>query len=111
MNWEVKTVEAFDKEAKRLSKKYKSLPQDLSEFLKEIKKNPFCGTEICPGVRKIRIAIKSKGKGKSGGARIISYVTYIDPQNGKIYLLYIYDKGEASNIRNEFLIDLLKDLI
>lgn len=110
MNWVIKTVADFDREAKRLSKKYKSLPEDLAQFLKELYKNPYMGTELTPGIRKIRIAIKAKGKGKSGGARVITYVSFIDSVNGAIYLLYMYDKGEASNIRGEYLQSLIKEL-
>ena len=29
------------------------------------------GDELSPGIRKIRLAIVSKGKGKSGGARVM----------------------------------------
>ena len=72
MNWTISTVPDFDREAKRLAKKYKSLRTDLSQLQKDLKQNPFLGVEILPGVRKIRMAITSKGKGKSGGARVSS---------------------------------------
>ncbi len=110
MTWTIRTVPDFDSEAKRLAKKYKSLRSDLLQFQKEIKKNPFLGTEILPGVRKIRMAITSKGKGKSGGARIISFIAINDIESGDIILLYIYDKSESSNIKTEYLKQLLRDL-
>jgi mRNA-degrading endonuclease RelE of RelBE toxin-antitoxin system len=63
----------FEKLLKRLSKKYKSLKDDYILFLDELEQNPFIGDEIIANCRKARIAIKSKGKGKSGGGRIIFY--------------------------------------
>ena len=110
MNWTISTVPDFDREAKRLAKKYKSLRTDLSQLQKDLKQNPFLGIEILPGVRKIRMAIASKGKGKSGGARIISFIAITDSNNGDIILLYIYDKSETPNIHTEYLRKLLKDL-
>ena len=110
MNWTISTVPDFDREAKRLAKKYKSLRTDLSQLQKDLKQNPFLGVEILPGVRKIRMAITSKGKGKSGGARVISFIAVSDSDNGDIILLYIYDKSESPNIQTEYLKKLLTDL-
>lgn len=62
----------FDRQFKRLAKKYKSLLDDYLTFSNELKKNPFQGSELGSGVRKIRMAISSKGKGKSGGARVLT---------------------------------------
>ena len=110
MNWTIRTVPDFDREVKRLAKKYKSLRSDLSQLQTELKQNPFLGVEILPGVRKIRMAIASKGKGKSGGARIISFITVSDCDSGDIILLYIYDKSESPNIQTEYIKKLLNDL-
>lgn len=110
MNWTINTVPDFDREVKRLAKKYKSLRSDLLQFQKDLKENPYLGTEILPGIRKIRLAITSKGKGKSGGARIISFIAVNDTVNGEIVLLYIYDKSESPNIRTEYLKQLIEDL-
>ena len=110
MNWTISTVTDFDREAKRLAKKYKSLRTDLSQLQKDLKQNPFLGVEILPGVRKIRMAITSKGKGKSGGARVISFIAVSDSDNGDIILLYIYYKSESPNIQTEYLKKLLTDL-
>ena len=110
MNWTINTVPDFDREVKRLAKKYKSLRNDLLQFQEELKKNPFTGVEILPGVRKIRLAITSKGKGKSGGARIIYFIAVSDTENGDIILLYLYDKSESPNIQTDYLKKLLNDL-
>ena len=71
MSFEIKTIEVFDRQAKRLAKHYASFKQDYKDFLDELRKNPLVGTDLGGGVRKVRMAIVSKGKGKSGGARVI----------------------------------------
>lgn len=110
MSWTISTVPDFDREVKRLAKKYKSLRTDLMQFQEDLKQNPFAGIEILPGVRKIRLAITSKGKGKSGGARVIYFIAVSDTENGDMILLYIYDKSESPNIQTEYLKKLLNDL-
>jgi len=98
MKFEV-TIE-FGKSLKRLSKKYKSLKDDYIQFLNELEENPYIGDEIIENCRKARIAIKSKGKGKSGGGRIIFYYEIV---NDEIILLYIYDKNEMENVNDDFI--------
>ena len=58
----ISTIDEFDRCARHLSKKYKSLKNDLRSFQQEIMKNPFQGIDLGGGVRKIRMAIASKGK-------------------------------------------------
>lgn len=65
------------------------------------------GDEIFPNCRKARIAIKSKGKGKRGGGRIIFYFEVLQD---KIILLYIYDKSEMENVQTAFIIQILQSL-
>ena len=103
MKFEV-TIE-FEKSLKRLSKKYKSLKDDYIQFLNELEKNPFIGDEIIENCRKARIAIKSKGKGKSGVGRVIFYFEIV---NDKIILLYIYDKNELESVKDDFIRYLLQ---
>ena len=62
MNWTISTVPDFDREAKRLAKKYKSLRTDLSQLQKDLKQNPFLGVEILPGVRKSEWQLLPRGK-------------------------------------------------
>ena len=66
MNYSITTSSYFDVAAKKLAKKYSSFKDDLVNFGKSLLENPKQGTELAPGIRKIRMAIKSKGKGKSG---------------------------------------------
>lgn len=46
-----------------------------------------------------------KGKGKSGGARVITFVKVV---NEKVYLVSIYDKGQLDNLTKDQVIELLK---
>jgi len=98
MNYKIATTEYFEDNFKRLSKKYRSLVDDLDEFKKELLKNPTDGDDLGGSVRKVRMAIASKNKGKRGGARVITCNVLVDVTNTKIYLLAIYDKGEQKSI-------------
>jgi len=92
----------FDRQFKRLAKKYKSLASDYLAFSKELKENPFQGDDLGGGVRKIRMAIGSKGKGKSGGARILTLNVLVS-DDADITLLTIYDKNEIDNVSDEYI--------
>ena len=94
MSFEIKTIEVFDRQAKRLAKHYASFKQDYKDFLDELRKNPLTGTDLGGGVRKVRMAIASKGKGKSGGARVITYTADVITTSleEELLLLSIYDK-------------------
>ena len=105
MNFEVSSE--FEKSLKRLNKKYPSLKADYLAFLQELEKNPTMGNEIFPNCRKVRIAIKSKGKGKSGGGRIIFYFEIIED---KIILLFIYDKTEMESVQTAFIEQILRKM-
>ena len=92
MRYRIKTHQDFDKEFKRLCKKYSSLKADLSALGKSLSENPDQGTSLGKGVRKVRMAIASKGKGKSHGARVITYTEAIvcADNEGTVILLTIY---------------------
>jgi hypothetical protein len=98
MNYKIATTEYFEGNFKRLSKKYRSLTGDIEELKKELLKNPTTGDDLGDNIRKVRMAIASKNKGKRGGARVITCNVLIDVINTKIYLLAIYDKGEQESI-------------
>ncbi|HTB30879.1 MAG TPA: type II toxin-antitoxin system RelE/ParE family toxin [Bacteroidia bacterium] len=107
MSYEVIATGPFERKIKRLSKKYKSLKTDLTPVITLLIQNPFQGTPLGKECYKVRIAIASKGKGKSGGARLI---TYIRITAKTVYLIDIYDKSEKDTISNkelQLLIDLL----
>jgi hypothetical protein len=107
MSYNVKTIIVFEKQAKRLIKKYASLKNELIKLVQELKVNPDQGTPIGKNCFKVRIAIASKGKGKSGGARVI---TNFIVSGATVYLLTIFDKSEKDNISDKELEELLKDL-
>lgn len=110
MNFEIITSDYFDAEVKKLSKRYKSFKEDLKEFRQDLKNNPLQGVEIAPNIRKIRMTISSKGRGKSGGARVISFNALVSENEGTIALLLIYDKADASNIKMNVVAEIIKDL-
>ena len=100
----------FAKEAKRLAKKYSSFKQDYKDLLESIKNNPLQGDEITKNIRKIRMAIKSKGKGKSGGARVITFNVLTDVENGHVVFLLLYDKEDASTVKVNVVKQLVRDM-
>lgn len=106
----VEVAQSFKREAKDLAKRYKSLKQDLSDLIDNLTDNPFMGTDLGGGVHKIRMAITSKGQGKSGGARVISYTDVLfETMAGRVVLLSIYDKSEQSTITDKRIKQLLKE--
>jgi mRNA-degrading endonuclease RelE of RelBE toxin-antitoxin system len=105
MSYNVKSIAVFERQAKRLIKKYASLKGELLALVQELKENPELGKAIGQNCYKIRIAIASKGKGKSGGARIITNFVISD---NTIYLLSIYDKSEKDNVTDKEINELLK---
>lgn len=107
MSFEIIATPRFRRDIKKLAKKYASLKTEFSQLLKNLAVNPKQGTPIGNECYKIRLAIASKGKGKSGGARII---TNIAISNGIVYLLTIYDKSEKENISDRELKELLTQL-
>ena len=109
-NVTVSVSDDFAKEAKRLAKKYPSFKQDYKDFLLSIKNNPLQGDEITKNIRKIRMAIKAKGKGKSGGARVITFNILTDIENGHVVFLLLYDKEDASTVKVNVVKQLVRDM-
>lgn len=105
MSYSVFSIPPFDKQLKRLAKKYPSLKNDFSALLNDLANKPDQGTSIGKNCFKIRLAISSKGKGKSGGARVIT--NFVVSEN-TVFLLAIYDKADKETLSNKELIELLK---
>jgi mRNA-degrading endonuclease RelE of RelBE toxin-antitoxin system len=95
MSYKIKTIQSFEKELKSLSKKYPSLKRDYESFLDFIEVNPLSGQPIGKDCYKMRFAIQRKGKGKSGGAKVITCVKIVQ---STVFLLSIYDKSEMENV-------------
>ena len=107
MSFEVLTTSDFKRDSKKLLKKYKSLKNEILDLIASLEEEPTQGTPLGNDCYKIRLAIASKGKGKSGGARVITCVKVVD---GFVYLLTIYSKSEKDNISDKELQDLLEGL-
>lgn len=105
MSYKVKTLPYFDRQAKRLTRKFTSFKKDLAELFESLESDPTQGTALGNECYKIRVAIKSKGKGKSGGARAITHVIVVREH---VYLLTVFDKSEKENISDKELQELLK---
>jgi mRNA-degrading endonuclease RelE of RelBE toxin-antitoxin system len=107
MNFEVKPTPDFERSFKALAKRHRSLKMDMLEFAKSLKDNPFQGDELFPGIRKIRMTITSKGRGKSGGARVITYTVVVAENEGTVFLMDIYDKSDYSTVD----VDIIKKMV
>ena len=110
MSFKVSTTEEFERDAKTLQKRHRSLKNDLKDLIISLEENPFQGVELSPGIRKVRMAITSKGKGKSGGARVVTYTVVTAEMEGKVYLMSIYDKSDFSSVDLSVLKEIVKGL-
>lgn len=108
MNYNIKTYPQFEREIKRLAKKYRSIKEDYAKLLESLKENPTQGVELGKGIRKVRMAISSKGKGKSGGARVITLILALSEEDAEVGLHYIYDKSEQASISDKELQEIMK---
>jgi len=104
MSFDVRTIAYFDKQLKRLAKKHPSLKKEYINLVDELKTNPAKGTPLGHDCYKIRLAIASKNKGKSGGGRVITYISITELS---VTLLSIYDKSEHDTISDKELLLLL----
>jgi len=108
MSYEVIATPRFKRDIKKLSKKYFSLKKEYASLIDELGKNPqLQGTPLGNDCYKIRLSIASKGKGKSGGARVI---THIVVKEKMVFLLTMYDKSEKENVTDKELQELLDQL-
>ena len=107
MSYNILPTSKFSKEIKRLIKKFPSLKLEFANLISLLSENPTTGTSLGENCFKIRIAIASKNKGKSGGARIITYLILKDKS---VFLLTIYDKAEKQNITEKELKELIKEI-
>jgi mRNA-degrading endonuclease RelE of RelBE toxin-antitoxin system len=117
MKVEIRVTNTFSKRAKPLLKKYSSLINELEVLERELSDNPHLGQPLGNDSYKIRLSIQSKGKGKSGEARII---THLDSEivgtlekgpagESTVYFLTtIYDKAETASISSKELKELFK---
>jgi len=105
MSYSIQLSDNFKKEAKKLNKKYASLKDELAELFEELQENPTLGTSLGNDIYKIRLAITSKGKGKRGGARVMTFVKVSDTT---VLLFSIYSKGTKDDISDNEIEELIQ---
>jgi hypothetical protein len=100
----------FEARYKRLAKKFVSLEADMDNLVNQLTEVPVIGQSLGTGLYKIRLAVESKGGGKSGGFRVITYLVNQTNEGTDIYLITIYDKSEESSINKDKLHKLVKEI-
>jgi mRNA-degrading endonuclease RelE of RelBE toxin-antitoxin system len=108
MSYKIDLTSNFKKEAKKLTKKYPSLKIELESLFSKLEENPALGIPLGNDIYKIRIAIDSKNKGKSGGARVLSFVKITETT---VLLFSIYSKGDIDNLSDREIKALIKDYL
>lgn len=98
----------FIKDVKRLCKRYPSFRNDIVKVQEALKENPSLGIDLGNGFRKIRMAITSKGKGKSGGGRVITFFVRQVEETVHVLLTTVYDKADCENITIKELVEIIK---
>ena len=89
MNYRLEASATFKRNIKNLGKRYASITDDYARLLDELEKNPGLGNpglgaDLGGGLRKIRMAITSKGHGKRGGARVITFTVIVSVEEAVI---------------------------
>ncbi len=107
---EVKTSAHFESRFKRLAKKFSSLKREVDDLIEELAENPILGVPLGSGLYKIRLASRSKGGGKSGGFRIVTYLVDEREDGTDVYLVTVFDKSEESSIDKKVLVKIVQRL-
>lgn len=107
MSYNVKTLDSFERQAKRLIRKYPSLKAELQKLIDTLSDYPTTGEPLGLKCYKIRLKIASARKGKSGGARVITHFVYAD---NRVFLLSIYSKSEQNTVTERELEAMLKQI-
>jgi hypothetical protein len=107
MSYQIITTPNFERAVKQLKKRHPSIVKDMLELIESLEESPTQGAALKGGLYKIRLAISDKKRGKSGGARVITWVKVIKQ---RVLLIDIFDKVDRSTISDKELDQLLKDL-
>jgi len=107
MNYKVETIPRFEKDVKKLKKKFPKIKSDLVNFVNQLLLNPKMGIDLGENIFKVRIPNSSIPTGKSGGFRIITYYK----KDSILYLVTIYSKTEQYNILTDKLKRIIKEEI
>ncbi|MDB5086540.1 MAG: higB-2 1 [Mucilaginibacter sp.] len=106
----IRVTEFFLRKVKRLVKKYHSLESSIYKLQQELIENPKQGDSYGANIYKIRLADESKGKGKSGGFRVITYLIQKSEESTNIYLITIFDKSEEESIDKKDVLEIIKSI-
>jgi mRNA-degrading endonuclease RelE of RelBE toxin-antitoxin system len=98
MSFNVSIIPDAKRDVKQLVKKYPSFKLDLETLISSLEENPQQGEPLGKDCFKVRIAIRAKKKGKSGGARVITCVKIIDEE---VFLVAVYDKREFDTLTDK----------
>jgi mRNA-degrading endonuclease RelE of RelBE toxin-antitoxin system len=104
MAFDVVLTPGFKTELKHIAKKHRQILSDITSLIAELKENPRFGTDLGKNVYKIRLKISGTSKGKSGGARVITYVKVIA---STVVLAEIYLKNEYDTVDTDAVIERL----
>ncbi len=107
MSYKIKTIPQFEKDVKRLKKRFPKIKNDLTTLVNELYENPTIGTCLGDNIYKIRVANSSVPTGKSGGFRVITY--YVEDE--VLYLVNMYSKSSKENILKEKLKEIINQQI
>jgi mRNA-degrading endonuclease RelE of RelBE toxin-antitoxin system len=108
MSYNISLSDRFQKDAKRLSKRYASFKSDLLKLIQDLEENPIQGNNLGKSCYKVRLKIEAKKKGKAAGARVI---TYVHVSQEDVYLLTVYDKSDRDNLEDGEIEELLEAII
>ena len=111
MNRKIEVIDEFKRSFKRLSKKFRTLNSELNDLITELEENPKFGNSLGAGLYKIRLASESKGGGKSGGFRVITYYVEEIDDLEVVYLVTIYDKSEEDSIKKSDLVKIVESFL
>ena len=111
MNFRIEVIDEFKRSFKRLSKKFRTLNSELNELISELEDNPKLGKSLGAGLYKICLASDSKGGGKSGGFRVITYYIEETMETEIVYLVTIHDKSEEDSIKKNELIKIVETFL
>ena len=103
--------DVFESKLRRFIKKFPSLLDEIEDLANQLEANSQLGIALGSGLYKIRLSVESKGAGKSGGFRVITYVVYQQPSSNDVYLLTLYDKSEDATMKKEQLVKLVRRII
>lgn len=107
MGYKILLTDRCEKELTRLIRKFPSLKGEFQQLAITLANNPTTGINIGKNCFKIRLSIASKGKGKRGGARVITYL-FIEAET--VYQLSIYDKSEKADLKSKELREIIEYL-